>query len=241
MLKSINKFYPIRYLTLLIIVIFALTGALCQKTETTPETTTEEETTTTTTTTDLTTIDPTTISTTFLTNYNTAKEKAILWKGDAKLVTLTVKLPQDLSLNKATETFVFGSDSDPDYWWTFSISESSGKYVRALIPKEDYLGTATTAIAEKYWKTNYLQAFQKADSYTGKSFRTSNSEVEVIVTLSHGDPKGWLWWLVEYKSADGNSTKVRINPGDLTIVDDLGNTISSGTSSSSETTTTTSQ
>ena len=179
---------------------------------------------------DLSTIDPTTINTTFSTNYSLAKQKANEWKGDAYLASITVKLPIDLSLNNATETYVFGSQSDPDYWWTMSLAESTNKYIRAIIPKTDYLGNVLPQIPEKYWKTNYLQAFQAADLYQGAAFRASNANTEISVTLSVGDPKGWLWWTVEYKSSTGNSLKIRINASDLKIYDDQGNIIQTGTS-----------
>ena len=235
--KTKIRFSIVLMLTLSVLL---LTGLSCSKQQTAvQETTTPTPTSTETTTAfDLSTVEPGTISTGFATNFASAKEKATAWKGDAKLMNLTIKLPKDLSLNSATLTFVFGSESDPDYWFTLTLSESSGKYVRALIPKTDYLGTAiNTPVAEKYWLSNYLQAFQIAETYAGKTIRETYPNTEVVITLQAAEPKNWLWWLVEYKNTSA-TTRVRISPYDLTIVDDLGNVVSSSTSSSSSTTTT---
>jgi len=159
--------------TMALVLILTLTGLSCGGSKTTTPTATPSATPTATAT-DLSNVNVTTVDASFATNYSTAQTKALEWKGDASIVSLSVKLPTDLSLNNANETFVYGSASDPDYWFTMTIAESSSKYVRALIPKTDYLGTAiNTPIAVQYWKSNYLQAFQVADAYAGKT-KTGN-------------------------------------------------------------------
>lgn len=204
-----------------------LTGLSCGKSNSTP-TTSPTTTASATVQTDLTNISSSTIATSFTTNYTLAKQKAAEWKSDAQLYDLIIKLPRDLSLNNATETYVFGSPKEPNYWWIFAISESSGKYLRSLVYKTDYLGNTLNPIPEKYWQTNYLQALQAADRYQGSAFRSANSDTEVTVSLSQGEPKGWLWWTVEYKAPDGNSLKIRVHPVDLNIYDDSGNIIATG-------------
>jgi len=234
MLVTIKNFRFTLLLTVLSLT-FVLTGLSCGSSDTSNETqntTPTTETPAATPVTDLSTIDPTTINTSFTNNQTNAKTKAVEWKIDAKLYSFSVKLPPDLALNNATDTFVFGSPADNNNWWVYSVSENTGKFLRALIPKADYLGNTLNPINDKYWKSNYLQAFQKADIYQGATFRAANPNSEISVTLANGEPKGWLWWTVEYKSSTGNTLKIRINPNDLTIVDDLGNIVTTGSSTS---------
>ena len=154
-----------------------------------------------------------------------AKNKVQEWKTDAVLSAVNIKLPRDLTTNKAIETFVFGSAMDTANWWTFAISESSGKFVRAIVPKEDYLSEVTKPINNQYWKINYLEALQIAEANGGKAFRENNKETQITLTLAHTQPKGWLWWLVEYKTPEGESLKVRINAFDKSVVDEKGNIV----------------
>jgi len=222
---KLNKIKFSTIYLVLVVLVLSLTGAICQKQEETPTPTETPTETPTPVVNDLTTIDYSTINSMVMNNYTTAKQKATTWKGDAKLYNYTVKLPIDLSINNGTETFVFGSDSDKLNWWVLSVSESTNKSLRALIPKEDYLGNTLAPINTSFWKTNYLQAFQKAEIYQGKTFREANANSEITINLSMGEPKGWLWWVVEYKAPSGNILKVRVNPSDLTVVDDLGNIV----------------
>jgi hypothetical protein len=227
--------------------ILTLTGASCswfgaKKTVDTPTTTTDTTSQTTATTnlatTNLTNVAATSVDDLITSNYNIAKSKAQNWQSDAVLVNITVKLARNLAVNQATETYVFGSAQDGKNWFSFSISEQSSKYIRAVIPKEDYLGTSIKPINSSYWKMNYPKAFQLAEQNGGSTFRTNNTNSDVVTTLSQSEPKGWLWWQVEYKSADtGNKLVVKINPSDGTVVDESGNPLS--TSASTPTTTTT--
>lgn len=176
-------------------------------------------------------------------NYELAKNKATSWKPDAVLVTEQVKLPTDLGLNKANETYIFGSASDTANWWSFSVSESTSKFIRALIPKEDYLGTNINPINAKYMKMNYAKAFQAADKATGSTFRSQNPDSQVTLTLHTATPNNWLWWDVEYKSAS-NKLVLKVNPNDGNVVDEQGNPVSTGTTTggaANGTNTTTSQ
>ena len=203
-----------------LVVLFSLSGASCNwfnKKNTTPNTNTAES---------LTNVDPTSIDSSLATYLQLAKTKAAEWKRDAALYYVSIKLPVSLLPALANETYVFGSASDANNWWTISIAEGSGKYLRAIIPKEDYLGNTLKPINEQYWKTNYLTAFQVAEKNGGSTFRTNNIDTEVTMNLSQGEPKGWLWWYAEYKAPSGNSQKIIINPSDKSVVDDSGNIIS---------------
>lgn len=219
-----------------IIIISSLTGLSCslfsKKTDTTATDTTTNTTTTDTSlaTTNLTNVEATSVDDLVTTNYNLAKSKAQDWKSDAVLVNLTVKLPKNLATNQATETYVFGSAQDASNWFSFSISESSSKYIRAIIPKEDYLGTDVKPINSTYWKINFIKALQLAETNGGKTFREANQNTEVVATLGHGLPKSWLWWQIDYKSADtGEKLIIKVNPNDNTVVDENGNPLSTST------------
>lgn len=228
-----------------IFITFSLTGLSCSwfGSNKTTETTTESDQTTANAnlpTTNLTNIEPTTIDDLVTTNYNLAKSKAQDWKSDAVLVNLTVKLPKNLAANQATETYVFGSATDSLNWFSFSISEQSSKYIRAVIPKEDYLGTDIKPINFSYWKMNYVKAFQLAETNGGETFRADNQNSEVITTLANDEPRGWLWWKIEYKSADTGQNLIRkINPNDGTVIDESGNPLSTTTTSTTSTTSST--
>jgi len=205
-------------------ILLTLTGLSCnlfkKKTTDTTDTTTA-----TTATPALLAADSTSINQLFNANLDLAKSKAKEWKTDATLYAVNIKLPKDLSVNKAIETFVFGSAADTLDWWTFAISENSAKYVRAIVPKTDYLSTITKPIGMNYWKINYLEALKIADANGGKAFREKNTDTQITENLSQTEPKGWLWWIVEYESSTGDSLKVRINPTDQTVVDESGNIV----------------
>lgn len=219
-------------------VIFAgLSLPSCSKNKTTSETT--ETTTAVLPSEPLVTADATSMDATITTNYEAADAMAKKWQSNAQLYLVSVKLPQDLSLNNSTQTYTYGSTSLLNDWWTYSLSESTGKYVRAIIPKEDYLGDVTKSIDKQYWRTNYVEAFQIAEANGGSTFRSSNPNASIILTLSHSEPKSWLWWLVEYKTGTGNDLKIRINPNDKNVVDETGAIITSGNTYNNPTSTTT--
>lgn len=206
---------------LLLLLLFTLTGLSCNlfKKKTT------ETTTTATTTPALLAAETSSIDSIFKANLEQAKTKAKDWKTDALLSAVNIKLPKSLETNKAIETFIFGSASDTANWWTFAISENSGKFVRAIVPKEDYLSEVTKPIDTNYWKINYLEALQIAEANGGKTFREANQDVQITLTFGQTQPKGWLWWLAEYKTETGESLKVRINASDKSVVDESGNAV----------------
>ena len=184
----------------------------------------------------LTNADPTTIDTIINQNYNLAKTKAQEWKPDAVLVSLSVKMPSDLAVGNADETYIFGSATEQADWWSFSISESTSRYIRAIIPKEDYLGTDVKPINSSYWKMNYGKVFQLTDVAGGQSFRASNPGSLITATLHQTQPRGWLWWDVEYKSAT-NRLLIKVDPNKGEVVDESGNPLTPGTATTAPTAT----
>ena len=171
---------------------------------------------------------------------STAQTKAKLWQDDAVLHYVSVEIPSDLVLNTATDTYVYGSSKDQADWWTYSLSEKSSKAIRAIIPKEDYLGSSISPINTQYWKMNYVEAFQLADANGGSDFRSKHSDAKITLYLSHRDPNQWLWWTVEYKTPAGDLFTLLVNPNRGEVVDTTGKQVAAPPTTSADTTTSTS-
>ncbi len=191
---------------------------------------------------------PTTFDQPIADQITAAQTKAKLWQDDAVLSYVSVELPADLGVNNATNTYVYGSQKDSADWWTYSLAEKASKSVRAIIPKEDYLGSAIVPINTQYWKMNYVEAFQLADANGGSDFRTQHTDARVTLYLSHRDPNQWLWWTIQYKTPAGGLLTLLVNPNRGEVLDSTGKqvaappttsgtpTTSTGTSSSTATT-----
>ena len=158
-------------------------------------------------------------------NLAKAKVQAGAWKPDAVFTGYNFKVPANLNPKSLTETFVFGSVADPDNWWTYSI-DTDGKNIRAVVPKGDFLGKDLQPIQESYWKKSYVDALIMADDNGGSVYKAKYPEAETIITLAQIQPKNWLWYIVEYRSATNNK-KIRVNAYDGKIYDDNGNLVSS--------------
>lgn len=185
----------------------------------------------------LTNIDPTSIDSVIKKNYADAKVKATSWKSDAIIATVSVKLPIDLATNKAEETYIFGSATESNYWFSYSVSEADpSKFIRAIIYKEDYLGTGIKPINTTYWKMNYIKAFQLAEAAGGKNFRALNKNSVITTTLNHSQPKGWLWWEVKYQSTTTTDKLIlKVNPGDNNVIDANGNPVTTSEQTTTKT------
>lgn len=190
-------------------------------TDTAPATDTSNTTATTPTTTDLTTLLPATFDADTAAHLAQADVVAKVWHADAVLSYVSITLPT-LEPKKGNEVYVFGSASDLDNWYTYSLSQDTGKSVRAIIPKADYLGDKITPINQTYWKMNYVKALQLAEQNGGATFRISNPNPQISVFLSNRTPRGWLWWTVEYKTASGQNLSLLINPNLGGVIDETG-------------------
>ena len=163
---------------------------------------------------DLTNLDSTSAKDEMRNNYNTAQQKASLWLGDAVPYSASVKITPTLDWQDVIEVYTYGSKMQTAYWWTISISVRSKNYVRAIIPKEDYLGSKLQPIPLQYWKMSYVEAFQVAEKNGGKEWRDKqkNTNYQITATLAVGDPKNYLYWTVEYQNSDGSDKKsIQIN------------------------------
>ena len=153
-------------------------------------------------------------------NLKIAKVKAREWKSDAGLIGLNLRIPNDPAATETTQTFVFGSPADPYSWWTISIN-SSGKFVRALVVKTDFLGTDLKTIQENLWQKTYLEALQIAETNGGLAFRAANPEAQISLSLQQLPSNEWPWWEADYQGAKTN-LKIRVNAFDGRVYDDKG-------------------
>jgi len=160
---------------------------------------------------DLSNIDPASVDSDIKENLDLATQKALEWHHDAVLVYVQVKLTS-LEPNTGTETYVFDSPSVPNLHFTFTVSQKSKRFIRAVIPVEDYLGSGLLPIDQKYWKLNYVSALQTAEKEGGKDFRDKYLNWTIELNLKRGEPKNWLYWTVDYKIEGGETLSVKINP-----------------------------
>lgn len=220
--------WRLRTAALVVVLAFGLTGCKSQvpsDEETTPP---EGETTEQPTTGDpnsLTAILPSSVNTQVTTNLNLATNAASAWQADAALVYASVELPASLAPDTGNEVYVFGSTADRANWWTYSISQESGKFVRAIIPKEDFLGASLDPVNTSYWNMNYVEALQLAEANGGSEFRTTNAGSHVTIFLSQRAPRGWLWWTVEYTAPSSEQFTLLVNPNRGEVVNESGDEV----------------
>lgn len=162
---------------------------------------------------DLTDVDPSGLKSGINSNYELSKEKVKSWKENAKLYSASAKIAPTLDPKDVVEIYTYGSPDWSNWWWTISISARSGNYIRAIIPREDYLGTNLQPVAIKYWDLSYVEAFQIAERNGGKDWREKQTElIQTTATLAHSDPSNYLHWVVEYQTISGSEKKsVKIN------------------------------
>lgn len=225
----------------LVILGLAVTLTGCKNSKSSDETSetateTADETETSSTADDLTTILPSSVDTTLETHLNLARNAVQAWHPDAALTYVSIELPASLALDSGNEVYVFGSAQDTGNWWTYSLSQETGKFVRAIIPKEDFLGAELTPVNLEYWKMNHVEALQLAEDNGGNDFRLANTGTRVTLFLSQRAPRGWLWWSVEYKAPSGESFTLLVNPNRGEVVDENGNELSPSTESAEDAT-----
>lgn len=144
-------------------------------------------------------------------NFEDASRLAKNWSSQAALVNITVKLTGPTK-EGGTLTYVFDSPEEPGLHYTISYKLDSGSYVRAIIPEEDFLGGGLRPIELRYWKTSYVEALQIAEKNGGADFRRDGPVTSISLTLQHGEPRGWLWWTVEYEAKGKSPFRLQINP-----------------------------
>lgn len=158
-------------------------------------------------------------------NLDNAQVSAKIWQEDAQFVGLVLKISPEVTADNLTKTFVFGSPQDTTNWWTYSINEKESKIVRSQTPKEDFLGSDLQKINEDYLKTSYIDALKSAEAAGGENFRAKDANTQINIALVQTNPKGWLWWQIEYQSGSNLKLKVLINAADGKAYDENGEPI----------------
>ncbi|MCX6812574.1 MAG: hypothetical protein NTW79_03055 [Candidatus Berkelbacteria bacterium] len=143
----------------------------------------------------------------------TADAQSVIVDKKATLCAVDVDLPQTLANGSGNSIFGYNLSVDKINNWTISISNTSGKFLRALVPKTDYLGTLS-AINRSFWKINYVFALQIAEKNGGQDFRNLKTITDVDLTLKNGGPNSWLYWYVTYNAgADVKTVQIDANTG----------------------------
>jgi len=164
----------------------------------------------------LTNIDSSSLNENITSQASVADGKAAEVDKKFQLIAVEVKLPGSLDTGSGETTYVYASSADKINNWVITVSNTTGKFVRARVPKEDYIG-GLGAISRDYWKLNYIAALQIAEKNGGLDFRNSNEVVEVRLTLKNSDPKNWLYWFVDYVSKN-NMKEIQIDASNGSVV-----------------------
>jgi hypothetical protein len=121
------------------------------------------------------------------------------------LAAIQISAPS-LTLNSGETRYIFVNSEDSVYNWTISYSQSTGNYLRAIIPKDDYMGNLAI-MDTTLWKFNFATAFQIADKNGGLDWRNKNTLSNIELTLKHNSDKSRLVWIVKYSG--GNNEYIR--------------------------------
>lgn len=144
-----------------------------------------------------------------------AQKKAEEWQNNAQLVAVQVEIPASLKEESISSRYIFSSSSVNYYYWTIAIAADNSSYIRALIPKEDYLSPNLNIILNNFWQINFAEALQIADQNGGSAWRENHTLGQVVLVLSRGQPNNWHYWTVEYVAV--NQEGERINQENLKI------------------------
>jgi len=132
-----------------------------------------------------------------------ATEKAVAVNPEFKISAIEVEIGQDLLPESTNTRYVFSAPTEKDNNWMITVAQVSRNYIRALIPKSDYLGEVEP-INAGLWKYNYVTALQLAEKAGGLDWREKNELQSLKMTLRHAGAKKWLLWIVEYKGTSGD-------------------------------------
>lgn len=146
-----------------------------------------------------------------------SKKKATEWQSNSKLVAVQTEIPSSLKEDAVSTRYIYTSPAVNYYYWTIAISADNVSYIRALIPKEDYLSSDLDIIVDDFWKINYVEALQIADSNGGSDWREDNNLGQITLVLSRGQPNNHHYWNVEYVAVDQDGQRVESNNFKLKI------------------------
>lgn len=175
----------------------------------------------------LATVDPASVDRGLKDEYAEVERAAKEWDAGAKLYAITINWPATLASGNSQRVYVFGSSTNEQVWWTLAINEQTHKRLRSLIPRSDYLGTDLDPVATQYWQINAVTALQAAEAAGGKEFREQNiTGIQVTTSLIDQGPKGWLWWVVNYRVAQ-DYVKYYVDPKTGQVYDEDGEPLAS--------------
>jgi len=138
--------------------------------------------------------------------YAIARSKAEEVDSNNKLSAIIVELPSTLALNSGSDRYIFSSSKDTLNNWVITLDQLTQNYIRATIPKSDYMGEVTE-IDTSLWKYNFVTALQLAESNGGKDWRENNTLDSAILTLKHTEPQNFLSWTIEYSATSSTFTR----------------------------------
>jgi hypothetical protein len=131
-----------------------------------------------------------------------ADTKAKAYNSLETLSAVEITIPGKLVPRSGTATYIYDQAGDAKNHFIISISQSTQTFIRGLVPREDYMGNLT-AINLKSWKLSYIEALKVAEKNGGQEFRSSNTLSQLRMTLKNSNPKGWLYWIIDYEAEGG--------------------------------------
>lgn len=154
----------------------------------------------------------------FTQTQNLAKQKALEWRSDAKLVYVSIGIPASLNTKQISYSFVYDSSTLPTYHYLVTIAAESQSFVRSLIPKEDYLGSGYNQILPLYWKVNFVSALQKCDQEGGAKFRedyANDLQIEVSLSRETNEDQSWTCKYANIATSDISTIIINSSTGEV--------------------------
>lgn len=156
---------------------------------------------------DLTTADPSDFDNIAKAELLSATKYAVEFNPDFKISVVEVQIGANLQKDSIVTRYAFSTPKDVRNNWIYTTSQNNGSFIRALIPKADYLGDIVP-INMTLWKYNYISALQLADKNGGSDWRSKNTLQSITGTLKESADLKKLYWTLEYKAADNSYVTV---------------------------------
>jgi len=147
--------------------------------------------------------------------YAQARSKAEETDPANKLSAIQVILPS-LLISSGDTRYVFSSDQDQTNNWTITFSQESSNYIRAEIPKDDFMGELQP-IDTSLWKFNYVTAIQIMEKAGAKEWRETNglSSVEMILKQDNSNSLLLVWDVTYYSGSQSISKTIEASTGKI--------------------------
>lgn len=132
-----------------------------------------------------------------------ATKFATEFNPEFKLSLIEIFIDSSLQEDSIVNRYAFSTTKDVRNNWVYTTNQKDGSFLRALIPKADYLGDIVP-INISLWKYNFVSAFQQADKTGGSDWRGKNTLLDVTMTLKESADLKKLFWTIAYRSADSS-------------------------------------